>query len=165
MLRTFISLLLVLVTGCASIDYSGKGPDLSLKGSPEANSEYAKFKLTKSSFGYDQFRAVKMGEETHYTLNSLKPVIADVSPSALEGFHKARVLNTVGLSLLGAAIVFLFTQDWPVKDTAAVVYYGTLIGSVGVNIWAGHVRSEAIDQYNSDLRTKLSPGMKVGFQF
>lgn len=167
--RSLTSLLLafsLVLQGCATI-YTGPNPNLSLQGQ-EAEEEYKRFAFVEDGF-WGQGLMYKMGpEKKRYKLHSLEPVIASVSTSAtdmIESAHRWRKAQLGFLILAIGTIVAAFADNAANSDSQwhkySNLYWGSIIASLGTGFVAFGKLANAGEQYNKDLRLKLSP--TVGF--
>jgi hypothetical protein len=161
------------VSGCATA-YRGPGPDLSLRGEA-AEQEYLKFEMNDSFW---LAPATHLGEsKTIYSRESLRPMMAEVSPSSIDSLDRAhnwRTAETItlGLSLAGL-IGVLATHSGSSAQTAFEIV--TLSGA-GISIGCGIARdvnyAESGADFNRDLRTKLglrptasAPNLNIALKF
>lgn len=165
MKRIFVVALMfaaLILNGCATT-YSGSGPNFNLKGA-EANREIEKFSIDPNFFEHG-VEAAKMGpERTNYWMSSLKPMITNVSPEAAKTLHRADGWFLADQILLLGAVAVLIGANPSSTSTAWQGPFWTLWGiSVGAGIYSNVLVSDAIDQYNHDLRQKFAP--QISYQF
>lgn len=95
---------------------------------------------------------------TPYTLNSLQPMINQVSPLAYSKIASAQEITHVSTSLLVAGILAytLSTDTSRFNDTLKVS--GTLLMASGLGgmVWGHHRLRAGIEHYNFDLKQKIN---------
>ena len=172
-LRIMLVLPLILLTqGCAT--YNGAGPNLSLKGDA-AKQEYEKFKMSQT---FSTGRGVQLGRDgPAYSRDSLRPIMADISPDAIASLDRAhKWWNAEGITLglaLGSLVGYLVS---PANSSARTAFFISTITLDGVSIGCAIGRdsnwSDSIDEFNRDLKSKLgisktavAPGINFALHF
>ncbi len=170
-----------LLFGCRSVDvwsdgYPREGAELKADGAKKA--ELDKFaiydgraRLTDSG-GYIQTQKDK-GTDKYYSINSFSPVMERVSPATtakFERMHTLRVAHYVTqvVTLVGA-ISYGMVGDKQ-RRVADGLFWGGLMGSIGVG-FANHLAFEdATTEYHKDLNSRIygsgrvSTGPRFGFK-
>lgn len=162
-----LATLVAFVSGCAST-YQGPEPDLTVRGEA-AEKEIEKFSFSEAYF--DQGPVVYMGPgRSHYTRESVWPMIEKISPSAAETYSTAENIRSFQLVLVGAAVALLvlgINRDGDARADAFRLTDIAAFSSIGVGLISAGFSKSAASQYNRDLRNALSPtvGMTVGYQY
>lgn len=150
-------LIFVLVAGCVSAPPSYRGP------APDFSSSAAKEdELNNFTFGprdyFSDIYSVKMGPALdRYSMFSVKPIVAEVSPEALQKINRAEALPVYGLALIGLAAIIGYSNV--TARTNQIFFYGLLGASLGVSFYARSLYQEGLDDYNRDLKKKLAPNV------
>jgi len=167
------SILVILITfflqACAT-PYSGPQPNLSAKGD-SAQLEYYRFRMDDSFWAQKRLGFHMGTERTLYTRQSLDPIIAEISPRALDELQVARHWETAQslffLVMMGGFIGSFAngSRDTPLANTL-------FWSGAGLSITCGMISigmiSKAASYYNEDLRSKLgiaSNALPQGLQF
>lgn len=151
----------IVIFGCASNKFSYKGPppDFNLSGEV-AKAEYKKFELN-SSFSLVG-PVIMMGSERNlYTLSSIQPLIENVSSGAKIKLRKANYYGAAGFVLIGVALV-AFNQHTNFADALALT---SIAGAVGAGVYSTILVTDAIRDYNQDLKNKFTPQLSYKFSF
>ena len=163
---TVFMVFLFLLQGCATT-YQGPAPNLSLTGIP------AQGEIKKISFmeGYwAQGSGFKMGpEERRYTVESVQPFVQKVSPAAIEKLDSAQNYLRAGRIAIGvgdvALLLAIFAANSQSQQVLVPLFLVGIGTGAGLEIKAFSEFSSASEQYNKDLRQKLSPSMAFNFDF
>ncbi len=145
--------------GCATT-YTGPTPDLTLKGEAAAR-EVEKFELRIP--GWNGVDTMYMGAANNrYWTSSLEGVIKPVSPDAAKDIERGRLWRNVGWGFIAAALGIAIASNndswnWEIP------YISSLGVAVGCGIYSAVVTTDGIEEYNRDLRSKLTP--HVGYTF
>lgn len=169
--NTLILLCLLLQFGCAT-KYMGPSPKLDdsvkNKTTEERTEIFERYKFKEGYFNQHK-NAFKMGsDEELYTLDSLRPVIDEVNPTAVnKELDKVEILSKVSLGMIGAALAMLIIDsdvaEWSSGQKSA--YYGLLgLSIVGNYISFSFIENAAV-QHNRGLRKKLSLGLKAKLDY
>lgn len=156
--------------GCIT-DYKGREPDFTLKGAAAQN-EYERFHFDESYWVQSPI-AFTMGPEDRaipYTVDSLKPMIKEVSPEAWDIYKRSRIWRQAGwYSLVGAGIILVsayadgdgkfFSRD------QSVAYYSLIGLSFGFALVQPYFISRAAERYNEDLKKKFTPALSMNIGF
>lgn len=172
-MKTTLSFLLIVsifFSGCIS-NYKGREPDFTLKGA-EAQKEYDKFHFDEG-YWFQSSVAFTMGPErtaVPYKVESLKPIIKEVSPEAWDIYKRSRVWRQVGgISLLAAGgLLIAMAVDsnhgsWSKDQT--IGYYSLLGISLGTSFAVPFFMSSSAERYNQDLRRKFTPALSLNYGF
>jgi hypothetical protein len=165
MKRIFAGVLALSMCGCVS-SYTGPKPDFSLTGEA-AKKERDKFQFQKYWFldGAGYYYMGPEDEDTLYTGSSLKPIIQDVSPAAIEKEKVAQRWQWVNYALIGAAVGYIVSQREDLDTGDWLVFYGTLLASVGAGHYSKYKHRQSIDDYNRDLDRKFTPALSYNWRF
>lgn len=157
----------LLLTSCATINtYNGEKPNLKLTGE-KRELELEKFHLADSYFS-NGYKVLTMGpDRTLYTLESLKPIIEEVSPEAIKQARYASYASYTQIILLSAAFTILVTDfevgEW--SNAKETTYYSLLASSLGAGFVSMYFTKNISTHFNNDLKEKLSLGLKTTFNF
>ncbi len=165
----FFNVFCVFLLAACATKYEGPKPDFSLKGD-RAEKEISKFTISDNY--WDQYgEAYVMGEEQRilYTDESLRPIINEVSPAAMEKLATADTLNWVGFGLWAASTVVLFSElsdgDSSMSKSQETAFWGLL----GSSVIMGWIRFRYVQlgarHYNRDLRQKFAPVLSLQQDF
>jgi len=145
----------VFMTGCVSLPppYVGPPPNLS---SPQSSAdELEKFTFAQRA-SFSDIYSVKMGPANDmYSMASLKPIVAEVSPEGLKKINWAQTIPYYNFALIGIATIVGFSNIN--SRTNQAYFYGLLGLSVGLSFYTRSVYQDGINDYNRDLQKKLSP--------
>ena len=153
---TTLTTLIALGTGCATVhDFREPGPNLSLRGE-EAQKEFQKHQF-RETFWFQTPHYYEMGpHEIKYSLNTLRPMMENVSPASINQMDAAYgwrtaffIVSGVGLA---STIGFWIAGE---EKIALPIIWGT-VGAQQVTrtVFALKLKSAA-ENYNRDLREKL----------
>ena len=147
----------VLFQSCAT-PYAGRMPDLSLRGD-KAEKEYGEFKF-RETFWHQSSRDYQMGSaQTSYTIESLRPLISQVSPLANSKVATADYWTTAQNVFLGVGLAslvgFFAAGQESTKSAFALGVYGGSLSSIACGFVSFFQYSQAATLYNNDLRAKL----------
>jgi hypothetical protein len=160
-------LVLALTSACVST-YRGPGPDYSYVGTA-AEAEIQRFTF-KEGFLHQGGEFFIMGaDQQHYLLNSLKPVIQEVSPEAWRKIETGRVWTRVGQVAFLSALVILISEvsddDDDFSQEQSLAYWPLIGLSFSSNIVRAIYMDRAARQYNQDLRAKFTPTLGMTFSY
>lgn len=148
-----------LLSGCATT-YVGPQPDFTKTGA-EAQAEYEKFRVG-TAYGNLNHYAVKMGGQTYY-LESVEPILNNVSPTSASKLQKMKVGNYMSLAIFAATISALNQpRDSWAKNTG---YYVGLAGILGTGIYINLSGMGVAEDYNKDLKSRFSPSLAFSKTF
>ncbi|MCJ8275815.1 MAG: hypothetical protein HRT44_04665 [Bdellovibrionales bacterium] len=159
--------LLFLVAACAT-QYKGPSPDFSLKGEA-AEKEIENFSLSESYWGQAP-GAVYMGpEKNFYYLNSVRPIINDVSPIANQKIKTAHKWAWAGNILMWGALAYLaaiiIDDGSEFGSDERTVYYSIIGASFATGFVSSGYMQSAVKQYNRDLRARFTPKLTYNWKF
>lgn len=165
MKRFVAGVLAITMCGCVS-NYKGPKPDFSLSGEA-AQKERDKFQFHKYWFldGAGYYYMGPEDEDTLYKGSSLKPIIQDVSPTAVEKEKIAQRWQWVNIGLVIASVGYILSQRDDLDSGDWIVFYGGLLGSVGAGHYAKYKHRQSIDDYNRDLNQKFTPALTYNFEY
>ena len=159
-MKAAISLILAcaMFTGCATA-YNGPKPDSTKRGRA-ALEEYDKFRISDSYGGLNLYSA-EMGNKEYY-LDTVDPIITEASPSWPSRHQTMKIASYTGWGFLALAIGSIFvTPEWQNKAG----YWIGLGGIIGSGIYLNVTGMHAAEQYNNDLKSKLSPSIALSKSF
>lgn len=165
--RLIVGVLALTLGACAST-YRGPLPDYSYVGTA-ADVEIQKFTL-KEGFFSQGAGVFAMGADHHYyLLNSLEPVIQNVSPASWKKVEKANFWHRFSqIAILGAISILIaeMTDDDDYNSTDQALAYWSLLGvSFGAGVTRTIYMDRAAREYNQDLRAKFTPTLGLNFRF
>lgn len=165
--RVILICLVILSMGCAS-PYKGPKPDLSLAGDM-AEKEIERFTMSSAN-KYGKLEVRLGGDNQAYTLDSVAPIIEEVSPAAYKSYlrtqeaHRRTLFNVlVGLGLI--ALAASYSSQFGTEIFLNGYGYMFVGVSIGLIYSRSYVFDSMLDQYNEDLRNRATPqlSLSVGF--
>jgi hypothetical protein len=158
----------LLLQACAST-YRGPDPDFSLTGAA-AVAEAGKFELDETIHLEGRGSWFEMGpKKDWYTVSSLRPMIARVSPEAESTISRARKWRVAEYAavLVGAAAltVAALDDDRRTANPVCVVGLMTLGAAAGFNWKYGSLLSTAASEFNHDMRHRFTPALSFNYTF
>jgi len=155
----------LLVQGCATA-YRGPGPDLSLRGEA-AKAEYEKFEMSESFWNGG---ATPLGPSNQlYTRESLRPILAEVSPDAIQSMDRARKWQKAVFVSFGFAMAGLLGSLLaPSGSSTQAILFGGGLTMAGVELGCGVISdinlAQSGEEFNRDLRRRLEISESIGPQ-
>lgn len=148
----------LLLQSCATV-FSGPGPNLSLKGTPNAEKEFKAFEFKESFWRGGHF--VKMAEgDRAFTIESVRPMTREISTDAYSKLQSAETWRNYALASCGIAIVTLvgalLSKEGSSQKNAFAI---TSVAGSGAAITSSFISTYQVFQaaklYNDELRSKL----------